>query len=1178
MYISNLKIQGFKSFLNKTELTFGEGITTVVGPNGCGKTNIVDAIRWILGEQKTSVLRSNKMEDVIFNGTKNRKPVGMCEASLTIHNNLGLLPTEYSDVEITRRLFRSGESEYLLNKTPCRLKDIHDLFIDTGMSSNAYSVIELKMIDSILSHNADDRRRMFEEAAGINQYKKQRRSTFKKLETTIQDLDRVKDIIAEIENNLRNLKLQLKRYERHKKMTKDLHSAQILLAQIEINKIQEKCIPLQESLKSGRGEQDMLAGQLNLDESLINSVQDRYELLKGELDTCNSELKMVEEKLSIVNNNILVWTEQRKGNESKIQHFSDEVIQANARLESLESQSKELTTSIEQLIPSIENRKQIYVDAKKTFDKIDKVFLSDQQKLNEEKSKSDQLNHKIYTCNTNTERARTQISEKENYINILIGEKSTSSEKSENYKADLNLLKAQLSSKEADNNKLSLKLEKAQETHAAFEAKLIELNSKASELSTLKLDAQHKLKFYQEIVERNEGRSSGVKWILENGSENGIVGVLGDIVTPKEGYENAIISAIENYASVLIVNNIKDAKSILEKVTLEKKQISIIALDSIPSVKVGKSQKTSLLSHIEYPKELNSIMNILFKDVHIISSKKSYWDLSSKERLANTWISMDGQRFEKMGIIKSKRQSSQSDAIGRMDKIKYFKGEIKKIESEESQLLKEKGNVEMDANKAFENNEILNQRVDKASQEIINLEKELSQKEYVISQQKNLAKESDSKISQAQKEITQLNIKLVDFEKEKEAFKSLMSKQQNQIEKLTKRIEENQNKRNSLQQKVQDARVQLIEVEKEHEGFDFRQKNTLDRIGELKKRIIKFENEKNHLQTEILRLANSIETSVEKKQSLMIDQEKLNVSKSKLDIDFNSTHNELQRLQSNIRDQQKAKEERIMALQQVELKLAELNQEEALVRERIRETYKEEVPPLRESVDFDEDELRAQVESIDKSLERIGAINMAAQEEFERELERFNFLKEQFDDLVDSEKTLKETIERLDKEARDRFTETYDAIKAFFKETYTMFFEGGEAYLRLVGDDDPLEASIEIIAKPPGKKPQTLRMLSAGEKALTAISLLFAIYMVKPSPFCILDEVDAPLDDRNIGKFTKVLKQFAEKTQFIVVTHNKLTMEKADYLYGVTQKEEGVSQIVSVRFAGDSLNLAEKAS
>ncbi len=1175
MYISNLKIQGFKSFLNKTELTFGEGITTVVGPNGCGKTNIVDAIRWILGEQKTSVLRSNKMEDVIFNGTKNRKPVGMCEASLTIHNNLGLLPTEYTDVEITRRLFRSGESEYLLNKTPCRLKDIHDLFIDTGMSSNAYSVIELKMIDSILSHNADDRRRMFEEAAGINQYKKQRRSTFKKLESTVQDLDRVKDIIAEIENNLRNLKLQLKRYERHKKMTKDLHSAQILLAQIEINKIQEKCIPLKESLKSGRGEQDMLAGQLNLDESLIQNVQDKYELLKAELDTCNSELKMVEEKLSTVNNNILVWTEQRKGNESKIQHFSDEVLQANARLESLESQSKEIKTSIEELLPSIENRKQLYFEAKESFDKIDKLFLVEQQKLNEEKSTFEQLNHKIYAYNTNSERARTQISEKENYINILTEEKSASSVKSENYKADINLFKAQISSKEADNSKLSLTLERAQETHAAFEAKLIELNNKASELSTHKLDAQHKLKFYQEIVERNEGRSSGVKWILENGSEKGIIGVLGDMVTPKNGYESVINSALENYSSIMIVDNIKNAKTILEKVTSEKKQISIIALDSIPSVKTEKFHKSSLLAQIEYPEKLGSIMNILFKDVHIVSSKKSYWDLSSKERLSKTWISMDGQRFEKMGILKSKRHSSQSDAIGRLDKIKYFEGEIKKLESEEGRLSTEKNKVENDANKAFKEIETLNQRVDIASQEINNLEKELSQREYIISQQELLVKEIDGKISQTQKDITQLNIKLVDFEKEKLEIESLVANQQKKIDKLSEKIEENQNKRNSLQQKVQDTRVQLIEVEKEHEGLDFRQKNTCDRIGDLQERIIKFEAEKNHLHAEILRLSNSIDSSVEEKQSLMNGQEKLNVAKSKLDIDFNNTHNELQKLQSNIRDQQKAKEERILALQQVELKLAELSQSEALVRERIRETYKEEVPPLRDTIDLDEDELRSQVESIDKSLERIGAINMAAQEEFERESERFNFLKEQFDDLVDSEKTLKETIERLDKEARDRFTETYDAIKSFFKETYTMFFEGGEAHLRLVGDDDPLEASIEIIAKPPGKKPQTLRMLSAGEKALTAISLLFAIYMVKPSPFCILDEVDAPLDDRNIGKFTKVLKQFAEKTQFIVVTHNKLTMEKADYLYGVTQKEEGVSQIVSVQFAGDTLNLAE---
>ena len=1172
MYISKLKIQGFKSFLNKTELNFGEGITTVVGPNGCGKTNIVDAIRWILGEQKTSVLRSNKMEDVIFNGTKNYKPVGMCEASLTIHNNVGMLPIEYTDVEITRRLFRSGESEYLLNKIPCRLKDIQELFIDTGMSSNAYSVIELKMIDSILSHNADDRREMFEEAAGINKYKKQRKSTFRKLESTMVDVSRVNDIISEVDSSLRNLRLQLKRYDRHKKMTADLKSTHVLLAQAEIQKIYADLVPLEKNLQSGRGQQQAIAGQLSLEESLIAQTQSTYEELKKKLAYTNKDLSQIDQSLSLVNNNILVWTEQKKGSESNVQYYSDEIQQSKGRLGSLQSQVVELEGKIAAISPELKLREKKYESTQAEYLKINENYSYQKKTLNDFKASHDGINHEIYKSESDAERILATIHEKENYIERLKEQKNEVDEKAQSYLADINLFKAQIDAKETENGKLNLVLEKYQESHAVLESKLMDKKSILSSEKASLLDSQNKLKFYQDIVEKNEGRSSGVKWVVSSSKFDGVVGVLGDLVSASKDHELAVNTAMGAMAGYLVVENLQAAHKILTKVTSEKLQISIIPLDVALSLKVGKMSDSHILNFMKYDKRITAALQIILDAVHFTKTSDSYAKLSEKKRASRSWVTLSGERFDGKLVIRSQRVSTGTASIGRIDKIKGLTKTISSTNKILASLKKEISTLTINANDAFKEVESGTFELDNGVKILYGLEKELSQREYIISQQGNSSRDIKLRLALSDQEVTHLNIQLSDQKRKLRQRKALLHDSDLKLKLLVDRQESLQLERNTLQQALQDARVSVVEIQKENEGLVFRLKNSTDQLGELGERIEKFTLESAILTNEITRLTKSTKDANHEKFQLILKQTESSELKNKLEFEFNKSHEELLNLQSNIRDQQKVKEARILELQQVELKLAEFKQSEALIRERIRESYKMEIPEIDDTFeDIDMDELRKEVTTIHNSLERIGAINMAAQDEFEREQERYDFLKDQYNDLIESEKALKETIEKLDSEARYEFIKTYEEICEFFTKTYTMFFDGGEAQLRLVGDNDPLEASIEIIAKPPGKKPQTLRMLSAGEKALTAIALLFAIYMVKPSPFCILDEVDAPLDDRNIGKFTKVLKQFSEKTQFIVVTHNKLTMEKADYLYGVTQKDEGVSQIVSVQFAGDTV-------
>jgi len=369
MYISKVHLQGFKSFLNKTDLQFGHGITCVVGPNGCGKTNIVDSIRWILGEQKSSVLRSNKMEDVIFNGTRKRKPVSFCEASIMLHNE-GRLPVEYTDIEITRRLFRSGESEYLMNKIPCRLKDINNLFMDTGMGAGAYSVIELKMIETILSQNTDDRKHLIEEAAGINQYKQQRHQTFRKLEATKSDLERVNDILIELDKNVKGLALQLKRYERHEKLTSQLKENSILMASYKHNLLSTQMNPIIEEINNKKSNYSKLSSQMSMDEELEKNTQNCYDTARSEMETLDLNLSETAKKLSEKNRNIIIWTENKKSNEGRIQQNTDESEQILSQKTALHFQLDELNKSLNELIPEINKRKKACENEVDIFSKL----------------------------------------------------------------------------------------------------------------------------------------------------------------------------------------------------------------------------------------------------------------------------------------------------------------------------------------------------------------------------------------------------------------------------------------------------------------------------------------------------------------------------------------------------------------------------------------------------------------------------------------------------------------------------------------------------------------------------------------------------------------------------------------------------------------------------------------
>ncbi len=1180
MYISNLNIQGFKSFLPKTKLTFGDGITCIVGPNGCGKTNIVDAIRWILGEQKTSVLRSDKMDGIIFNGTKTRKPIGFCEVSLTIHNDKGRLPVEYTDVEITRRFYRNGESEYFINKVPCRLKDIKGLFVDTGMGANAYSVIELKMIETILSQNAADRRRLIEEAAGISQYKHQKNATLRKLEATKSDLERVKDIIAEVESTVKNLNLQMKRFERHKILVEKVKNTELTLAQAQIQLLNEKEQPLREKLNKEQTDTSAMTGQVSLDESLLTEMETQFATAKDDLNNCQIELTKVVDKLRTTNNNILVWTEQKKSNELRIQQYTDEKNQSEGRIKTLESQIKEIREKIKTFQPDIKNRKEDYDRVKAEFDTLQSETETHQKQWKTLRNEYDVHMDYIHQLRAKAERARAGLEEKESGI-IRLQEEIVDLEKQGKILLESEKdFKTQVKNQEHLNSKLSLKLEKLQENHSQLENSVLNKKEEIVKEESKLENMCSRLQFYTDLVENQGGRSSGIQYVMENKAQlPGICGVVSDLLDVEESHALAIEVGLGEAANYLVVDTRKNAMNILNwlKESKTDSQVSIIPLDVLPSISLnnnGSKEYVSAVQCVKSKSRFKALFNLLLHDVRVITNGMDINTIPVDNPEFN-WVTLDGQFIGRKYVMKSSRGTKHAVSVGREKMIKNLKKEIFSIEKHLSDL---RGNLDSTIKKADKSRnyvEIEEVSLESGIKSLSTLDKELSKIEFINSQNIDKLKKSreflsNSKISIRNIEIEKqkMNTQLEELQLKNDAYKS-------EIAEIQAILDDLQSKRVQVQQTVQDARVALVEIEKEADGCEYRLNTNKKLKTDLENRIMEYDTKSKQLNTEITDLVKKTESAEMDKLTVVKKRENLQKTKVQFEKVYNEKYEEVQNLQREIREQQKKKEESLLELRDMELKIAGIEKEKELIISRIRELYHISVP--KEAIDLETvnlEELKQTVQTMQRSIERIGPINMAVQEEFEEESDRLQHLQEQYDDIIESETNLEETIQKIDVEARNKLLTTFDKIADNFKKTYTMFFDGGQAHLRLIGEDaDPMDCDIEIIAQPPGKRTQTLRMLSAGEKALTAISLLFAIYLVKPSPFCILDEVDAPLDDRNISKFTNALREFAKETQFIVVTHNKLTMEKSDYLYGVTQEEEGVSKIVSVKFNGNTVEV-----
>jgi len=1189
LYLSRLEIFGFKSFANKTVINFTKGITGIVGPNGCGKTNIVDAIRWSLGEQKTSTLRSDKMENVIFNGTATKKPMGMSEVSLTLVNDAGLLPTEYSEVTITRRIFRSGESEYLLNKNICRLKDITNLFMDTGMGTNAYSIIELKMIEPIVSGKADDVRKMFEEAAGVNKYKVRRKLSLKKLDDVKLDLTRVNDIVAEVEKNVRSLERQAKRADQHNQIQSILKEKEIDLSEREYTLNTRK----KDEIESQISEFSVLRQEID------NHISDSETvLLNLRNDVMNVESQLSQKRLEINKNTDELHNIQKtvSVNEEKLKSLNNTIIRLKNECADFENQIERNDELIEE---NYEKLAEVDSDISKNNIDSDNSLLSLEEKkinLDSKKLVTKELNEQFVTIEKNLRDAQNQLKNSESEFEKI---KATIEKYDQRILTTTNTIAKTVGYIEELNNEKAVTVKKFEETESFYFKKKNEKESLDKELSKLKdqeveertaiAALREKINIFQNLITNLEGVSKGSKVLIESSNWTPKSKyIFADVGNAIDEFRYALEAALKNVLNNLLVDSFEDVKSAISFLkNNELGKASFFLLNKNGGIKpslIDRLYKFSIGRKAAKIKKEAGFINCASELVNSEIEWQPYFlKVLSQTIIADTLenaivinqkfpefdvATLDGDIVKANGIIEAGSLPKLDETLfGRKQLLEDLITEYPLLEEKLNNLKSIMASVEeriasIDLNDINESTKVL-------LNDINNTEKQISQFEFE-------KKKANEEVENTQKQIQELAARSNDLDNEKTRLTSLINdvnlerttklSEISELESNLKLIEEDYN---SFYSEINYRKIELEKLKGQssnlsstilrtkesikqlRDGIDKRQediKETEEEIDELKgityqlndslTRINEIRHTLFNQQTEIeLRLRNLKEESTEKEKALREIRNKRQEISDKIH-NLQIKHNELSlRLENLINN--------ILVTYSLELQVKEYEDLET----------------------FNYKERNEEVNSLKEKLRNIGPVNLLSFSEYEEERTRMEFFHKQRNDLIDSEKDLINTINEINQTAQQLFIETFEQIRTNFKTIFqTLFNEGDESDIILEDGIDPLESKIEIMAKPKGKRPTNIEQLSGGERTLSAIALLFAIYLVKPSPFCILDEVDAPLDDANIDKFSKLLIEFTNRTQFILITHNKRTMESSENMYGVTMQETGISKLASVQF------------
>ncbi len=1170
MYLSKLEIVGFKSFAHKTILRFNDGITAVVGPNGCGKSNVIDAIRWSIGEQKASALRSDKMENVIFNGAGKRRPLGMAEVSLTIENTKGILPTEYSEVTITRRLFRNGDSEYLLNKTQCRLRDIVDLFMDTGMGANAYSVIELKMIETILSDRADERRRLFEEAAGVTKYKVRRREALRKLDSTQQDLARVSDIVKEVGKKVGSLERQAKKAEEYTGLEEERKRLEREILEREYSATVRRIAPLEEKLIEARSKKEALDTQVAEEEAVLRELEREQAEIELALLEAQKDFNAITGRIAQVEQRRAVAEERRRALTNIIERAERDRMEAEGGIEVLAQDRREVEAALEGL------RQQI-TSSESEFEALRAEVASAQEEVNERRRAAKVSQEQVISVINRIAELRGDEERTRARIESISSRLEQFDEEDEEARADQEHAEEQLSDLEREMEEANRRLETTQREFEGGQEGKAQLRARIDELRTRTLDLhnginsrQSKIEFLSGLVDQDES----VRFLVAqpDWSDEERITVSEAISTPEE-FRLSIAAALGSAAHYLIVGDLDDAKRGIESLASNRKgKVTFVCLDRVPppppmgltdgveAIGWASDLSTSAPEH-------DGLRRYLLGDTLIVRTLEDATEAIARG-VAEQAVTLDGLLVRKGGLVRGGGQTKdEGTTIGKREQIERLTREADELRGKLADMEAEIAAVTAQHNEI--NLGYLSDAIRKAQQELGQIEKRRAQVEYELEHAEELIADHEVERQKMAEEMNRLEEKLSGTEPRRAELRAEQERTERNAREAAVELERVESGFSERARIVNEKQVSLATLRGEERSA----RSELDRIRrdrENAERTIELRRaERERAADELETLEASLAEGAEQLESFRAELAEAGARRDTIVRNQAAKREEIGRHAETLREERKGYESAIGQTHDLEIKINELRMKAENMVQRGRDELEVEL----EVRDYSTEEtdvlmgaLREQLRQIKGRIKMLGTVNLLAYEEWREENERFEFLKTQSQDLANAEKTLMETILEINETAQTKFLETFEQIRKNFVDIFTsLFYEGDEADLK-IEDGDPLEAQIEIIAKPRGKRPHSIDLLSGGEKTLTAIALLFAIYLVKPSPFCILDEVDAPLDDANIDRFVNLIRRFVNDTQFIIVTHNKRTMAAADTMYGVTQEEDGVSKIVSVRF------------
>ena len=1173
MLISTLELQGFKSFAQKTRVQFDTGITAIVGPNGCGKSNIVDALRWVLGEQRASMLRSSSMNDVVFNGTASRKSLGMAEVSLTLLNNKGVLPTEYSDVTITRRLYRSGQSEYLLNNQSVRLKDIMNLFMDTGMGADAYSVIELKMVEEILSDKNQERRRLFEEAAGITRYKDRRKQTRRRLDETLADLQRVEDILREVQKNVRSLELQSQRAMKSKEWALGLERLDQQLHRFEVEKLDAELGPLREAI--GELEREKAKIQATLGELEAKEATGQQHVIKAEQAEAKAvqATRQVEQQLQELQSAIAVAKEKVIAEQSLIKQYEEDVTQSTADIETLKKVKETSEASISELDKELTGSSEELEASREAFRVVQQSYSQTRTAVMEAEIALSRLENDLREI----QNTRVRLESK---IESATGDQDRINEELSQAQAQATQLQKEIGHRQKEANeaakaveKAKIAFQKAQKDRDVASEALAEARNRVQQATSERAALEKQKELFQSLAESREQDPQSVSELFDSWpAAPSSMRTLSEAVQTDPEHASALAAALGALQFAVLLPNadtINDAITFLD--TNQKGRAHFIdesALKALPSPKVHPS---SVAHHVRCDASLKPLVEFLLGQVLIAPTLKEAKSLGHEG-----WVvTHQGERLYGNGLNGNVAvEAGSSDAtsasgirlgltetLQRLDKeIKVQEGVLQKASQAVEQAQASLDGFALDT---------LEQAYQKAQESSNTHQRELhsltQRNQWVQRRQKELEEQQaqlSTREDASQTELTDLEPKQTSLETSIKTQRGQLTSLKNTLEELDKDRSVQQNRFNNAQLRHNDVKNRVETVENDRRRATENIQTYARRLEERKKTIAQSTKTIEDLQATMAQHAKRVEALTQELATAQQHQQACEKASGEARGSMNA-------LDTELRDLRKRKENNteLLHLQQLTLEKKEFTRKSYT--DHIWETYSLVMDQLEVEVpeDFDPDEARKNIADLRQKLHRAGDINPLAVEEFEQEKERLEFMEGQIEDLQQAEKELTQTIEDINREATERFQKVFGEIRENFKRVFATLFKESDTCDLLLDEEaeDPLEAKIHILANPSGKRPSGISQLSGGEKTLTAIALLFAIYQVKPSPFCVLDEVDAPLDDANIERFSSMIRSFADETQFIIITHNKKTMAKAEMMYGVTMPETGVSRLVGVQ-------------